>query len=222
MARWVLSLILCLGLVGCGGTTPSAIPTRQVAISSSSPANITSPTPAVIPGTPTRTPTLTPSPTPRPTPRPQTPVPVPPKPTDVEFDEQKSLSTAASSTEITQTVRWGAPLSADVEIQVYGVTECIAMPDDAGPDTGGPCLVRGTPLPASVRTLLASAPASEGSVSWTWTGSFECGDPYPAYDPEGPTYHSIVLAAYNSSGHSTFAIAEPGAWREPDPNEITC
>ena len=140
----------------------------------------------------------------------------------VAFDEQKRVANEASATEITQSIRWESPRSADVEIQVYGVTECIAMPDEPAPNTSGPCLVTGTPLPASVRTLLATVPASEGAVSWTWTGDFECGGPGLAYDPAGPAYFAIVLAAYNTAGHSIFAIAAPGEWWEPGPDDIVC
>jgi hypothetical protein len=127
----------------------------------------------------------------------------------------------APSTEITQTVRWGAPVSEGVEIRVYGVTECVAKPAKPSPGTYGPCLVEHTPLPASVRTLLATAAASDGVVSWTWTGTFDC-EVGLAYDPRGPAYHAIVLAAYSASGHSIFAIAEAGIWSQPGPNDIIC
>lgn len=216
--RRVLSVIMCLGLVGCGGTTLSAIPTGQAAITAASPAHTLSPNPAATSGSPT--PTLKPGATAKPTL--QTPIPVPPKPSGVKFDEQKRMGSDASSTMITQTIRWGTPRSADVEIKVYGVTECIAMPKDPAPNTTGPCLATGTRLPASVRTLLATASASEGAVSWTWTGEFECGESDPAYNPQGPEYHAVVLAAYNTSGHSLFAIAAPGRWWEPGPDEIVC
>ena len=119
-------------------------------------------------------------------------------------------------------VKWGAPQSEGVEIRVYGVTECLAEPADPSPGTSGPCLVVHTPLPGSVRTLLATAPASDGEVSWTWTGTFDCEGPGPAYDPGGPAYHAVVLAAYNASGHSIFAIAEPGSWFQPGLDEIVC
>ena len=214
-ARWVLGLILCLGLVGCGGTSPSAIPTHQAAITTASPSAV-SQTPAATSGSPTPTLKATPKPTQ------QTAIPVPPKPTGVKFDEQRRVGTDASSTKMTQTISWEAPRNADVEIKVYGVTECTARPKDPAPNTTGPCLVTGTPLPASVRTLLATAPASEGAVSWTWTGEFECGEFDPAYDPRGPAYHAVVLAANNASGHSIFEIAAPGGWWEPGPDEIVC
>jgi len=150
-----------------------------------------------------------------------TPVPVPPKPTGVTFEQRRSGANDASMDEITQTVKWQAPRSKGVQIRVYGVTDCLAMPAKPSPNTGGPCLVVHTPLPASVRTLLATAPASDGGVSWSWTGTFDCG-PSLAYPLDGPVYHSVVLAAYSESGHSNFAIAEPGEWWEPAADEIVC
>ena len=131
------------------------------------------------------------------------------------FDEGR-VGDDPPSTEITQTVSWGAPLTEGVEIRVYGVTECVARPTNPSPDTSGPCLVEHTPLPASVRTLLATAPASDGEVSWSWTGTFDC-EVGLAFDPRGPAYHAVVLAAYGASGHSIFAIAEPGGWWQPGP-----
>jgi hypothetical protein len=221
MRHLIGAVAVLAAVVGCAPApsvtnrlTSSAIPTREAAVATPSPARTSSPTPASTSSPPTATPRLTPTP--------QTPVPVPPKPTDVEFDEQQSLDSEGNSTGITQTVTWGAPKSPDVEIRVYGVTDCIARPEDPAPDTSGPCLVTGTPLPAAVRTLLATASASEGSVSWTWPGAFECGETNPASDPEGPAYFAIVLAAYNSSGHSIFAIAAPGRWMEPGADEIIC
>lgn len=145
----------------------------------------------------------------------------PPKPTGVRFDETRKGDQDPATTEITQTVRWEAPRSAGVEVQVYGVTECLARPAKPAPATSGPCLVEHTPLPASVRTLLAKAPASDGVASWTWTGTFDC-EVGLAYDPDGPAYYAIVLAAYGASDHSIFAIAQPGEWDEPGPDEVIC
>jgi hypothetical protein len=178
--------------------------------------------------TPTASPSITitpaspsPSATAQPTAEP-TPLTVPPKPTGVTFDQQVRESDDGQVATITQIVRWGAPLSQGVEIRVYGVTECIAEPADPPPGTSGPCLVVHTPLPASVRTLLATVPASDGVVSWTWTQwPFECDTPNPAYDPDRP-YRAIVLAAYGASDHSIFAIAHPGGWWRPEIGDIIC
>lgn len=150
-----------------------------------------------------------------------TPLTVLPKPSGVSFAETRAGEDHPPSTEITQTVTWIAPAEEGVEIKVYGVTECIARPLQALPNSSGPCLVTHTPLPATVRTLLATAPASDGAASWTWTGTFDC-EIGLAYDPNGPIYHAIVLAAYSSSGQSIFAIAEPGSWWQPGLDDIVC
>jgi len=198
----------------CAAPIPVPIPTATAIAASPTPtantsleatdSSLRSPSPAPTSG-------LSPSPT---------PVTVPPKPTGVSFDE-KRVGDDPTTTEITQTVRWGAPGNEGVEIRVYGVTECVSKPENPSADTQGPCLVEHTPLPASVRTLLATAPAPDRVVSWTWTGTFDCEDGL-AYDPRGPAYHAVVLAAYSASGHSIFAIAEAGGWWQPGPDDIVC
>ena len=158
--------------------------------------------------------------TPRHTPEP-TPVPEPPKPSGVTFDERVRVSDDERFAEVTQTVTWRTPRTEGIEVRVYGVTKCLAEPNDPPPDTSGPCLVVHTALPASVRTLLATAPASDGAVSWTWTEETGCTIGL-AFDPDGPVYYAVVLAAYSSSGHSIFAIANPGGWWRPGLNDIIC
>jgi len=146
---------------------------------------------------------------------------VPPKPAGVTFDQQVGESDTEGVADHIQTVTWRTPQSEGVEIRVYGVTKCIAAPKAPAPGTSGPCLVTGTPLPASVRTLLGTAPASNGVVSWSWREGTGC-DIGLAHDPDGPVYQAVVLAAYNASGHSIFAIAEPGLWFVPDANDTVC
>jgi len=212
--RAVLAAILSCVFAACGGPTvtprtdgPPHVTLTPAAASPTATATLASPSPQA---------TTQPTPTP-------TFVPEPPKPTGVTFDQQVRKSDDGQVATVTQTVRWGAPQSEGVEIRVYGVTECIAEPADPPPGTSGPCLVVRTPLPASVRTLLATAPAPDGVVSWTWTEvAWECGEPLVFYDPDGPAYHAVVLAAYGASGHSIFAIAEPGGWWRADPGEIVC
>lgn len=169
--------------------------------------------------------TITPaSPSPSATPSTTEPmaVPVPPKPTGVTFDEETRLIGNGQFGQVTQTVTWGAPRSEGVEVRVYGVIECIAEPADPAPGTNGPCLVEHTPLPESVRRLLATAPASDGAVSWTWTEEGGC-DPNPFKSaPDGTRYHAVVLAAYAATGNSIFAIAEPGRWWRAAPGEVIC
>jgi hypothetical protein len=143
----------------------------------------------------------------------------------VKFDQQVRVTEGEdeSVAEITQTVTWRQPRGKGVEIRVYGVTKCIAEPANPSPGTSGPCLVVRTPLPASVRTLLGTAPASDGVLSWTWTQvADECGGPLVLYDRDGPAYHAVVLAAYGESDHSIFAIAEPGRWWREGLGDIVC
>ena len=151
-----------------------------------------------------------------------TPTGIPAKPTDVTFDTQAlERDEPGQLADVTQTVTWRTPRSDGIEIWVYGVTKCLAEPRAPAPDTHGPCLVTGTPLPASVRTLLAKAPASDGTVSWSWTEQTGCDDGLPN-DPKGPEYYAVVLAAYGPTGHSIFAIAEPGMWFGLGPDDVIC
>ena len=216
--RSVAALLTAIIVAACGTSGASSTPPITPPAPTPPAAAITAASPS-----PTAAATLvspSPSATHQPTPRP-TPVPAPPKPTGATFASKVRVSDDEATAKITQTVTWQAPRSKGVEIQVYGVTECIARPADPLPDTSGPCLVEHTPLPSSVRTLLTTAPASDGVVSWTWTEETGC-DPGLSYDPEGPAYYAIVLAAYNASGHSIFAIAEPGRWVGYGPNDVIC
>ena len=216
--RAVPALFLGVVLAACGAgvaSSPPPVPPRSGvpdALVTPSAANVTvAPTPV----------SQGPSPSSWPTPKP-TPVPVPPKPTGVNFDEQQVVvGDDAADAEITQTVTWRAPRTEGVEIRVFGVRGCLAEPKDPAAGTSGPCLVEHTMLPESVRALLATAPASAGTVSWSWTGGFDCFIGLQ-YDPNGPAYSAVVLAAYSASGHSIFAIAEPGLWLRPGPDEVIC
>lgn len=215
-----LAATIIVGLLVSAACTSAATPAPTLTPTASPSSSIT---PAVASPTATLTPASpSPSSTPDPTLEP-TPVPAPPMPTGVTFDQQASVSDDGEIATITQTVNWRAPRSEGVEIRVYGVTACIAEPADPAPGTSGPCLVVHTPLPDSVRTLLATVPASDGETSWMWTEvAIECGGPLVFYDPEGPAYEAVVVAAYGPSGHSIFAIAEPGLWWRPAPNDIIC
>jgi hypothetical protein len=194
--------------------TPTASP--SIGTTPSNPSSAPTPTAPSPPASPTAARSAPPSATPNPT-----PVPVPLKPTGVTFDQQVRMSDDGDVATVTQAVRWRAPRNDGVEIRVFGVTACIALPASPPPGASGPCLVVRTPLPASRRTLLATAPASDGVVSWTWKqGGGDCEEPF--YDPDGPAYHAVVLAAYGPSGHSVFAIAEPGGWWEPAPGDTIC
>ena len=214
-----LAVIVAGVIVACGssGSRPSAaVPTPPEAVMGSASPTATAGANVELTDSPANPiPASMPMPSPSPT-----PVAEPPKPSGVSFAESR-VGDDPPSVEITQTVTWDEPRNEGVEIRVYGVTECLGRPASPAPATSGPCLVEHTALPSSVRLLLATAPASDGAVSWTWTGTFDC-EVGLAYDPSGLAYHAVVLAAYSTSDHSIFAIAEPGFWFEPGPNEIVC
>jgi hypothetical protein len=108
------------------------------------------------------------------------------------------------ATKITVTIRWTSPTDEATEIRVFGVQDCMPPP---GKDPA-PCLVKGTPLPARSRDLIAKAPAADGKVSWTWPAWENIGGNVAA--DGDTTYASLVIAAYNAAGHSRFVIVATG------------
>jgi len=223
--RHAASLLLGALLAACAGTPTSPPPAGSpsapspITITTSGPTIAPSASPAATSPTPQATPLpeLTPSAASLPPPSP-TPDSVPPKPTGATFHEDvECLDPECHKAETTQAVTWRTPRTKGVTIRVYGVTECLAEPAHPKLGTSGPCLVTHTRLPASVRTLLAKAPASAGKVSWSWATEIGCDISPFSSDPNGPLYVAVVLAAYNKSGQSIFTIAESGHWSRPLP-----
>jgi hypothetical protein len=196
----VFAAFLALVLAACGGTPmPAETPSFQV---------VSGPSGSVATA-PSSTPAPTAQPTPTATPKPTAP-PIPPKPSGVTFSIEFGPADAEDYRDATMTVTWRAPRTKGVEIRIFGVTQCFPAAADSG-KTEGDCLVEHTPLPDSVRRLLATAPASAGKATWTWRGWDSIGGSL-MMGPDGTMYESVVIAAYNSSGHSIFAIAAPGNW----------
>jgi hypothetical protein len=219
-ARVILTAILAGVIAACGANgvaSPALVATPADVAAATTPTPISTPITSPVPTTSKQS--LSTSPTP-PSAKSPTPSPEPVKPTGVKFD-MHAVEHDGGLADITQTVTWRTPRATGVEIRVNGVTKCIGMPANPSPGTSGSCLVTGTPLPGSVRTLLGTAPASKGVVSWSWTEESGC-DIGLASDPGGPQYYSVVVAAYNATGHSIFAIAEPGGWWEPGPTDVIC
>jgi hypothetical protein len=214
-----LTLILGVILVACSaGTTPTGTLPASVDPPPSQ-ATPTLPSSSPLPVSPPA-PTATPMPTRTTTP---TTIPAPAKPTGVKFHEDfDCLDYQCSRAQYTQTVMWDKPHAKGVEIRVYGVTECLAQPRHPKPGSSGPCLLVHTNLPKAVRTLLATAPASDRWVSWTWKQETGCDIGPFGSDPDGPTYYAVVVAAYDGAGHSIFTIADPGHWWEPDEGDQPC
>lgn len=149
-----------------------------------------------------------------------TPAAVPPSPTGVTLQIDAHELANGEDAILTVTVSWRAPRADDVEIQVFGVAACLAEPLQPPPGSSGPCLLEDTVIPEEVRVLLVKAPASDGSVRWSWTEPSGCNIGVPL-DPQR-AYQAIVVAAANTSGRSDDAIAEPGGWWRPHPEETVC
>lgn len=224
--RAVTALLTVIVLVAACGTASTSAPPPPTA----PPPTATPAAPTII-ATPTQVASVagSPKPTPRPTPK-ATTAPPPPKPTGVKFVEEDAKCLDGNEDEgcsrykRTQTVLWKAPRTKGVEIRVFGVTECLARPEHPKPGAHGPCLVKGTNLPSSIRTLLAKAPASAGWVSWSWTEEDEGCNPSDAVGtaPDGRGFDAVVVQAFNATDRSSFAIAEPGGWWEPAEGDMVC
>jgi hypothetical protein len=136
---------------------------------------------------------------------------VPPKPSGVKLHEVTEGICSDDPGELcgigdsTYTVTWKAPRTKGIEMRVYGATTCFGA-DSSGTMIDGYCLREHTALPASVRVLLAKAPASKGKVTWRMGAAQSLGA-----TRDGVPVYSFVLAAYNAEGgHSIFAIADAG------------
>jgi len=207
-SRVALAVILGVAVVACA-TSPGPSQPR-VAVPSGSP-QITNLPDGPSPVAATATPSA-PSPTPvaRPTLKP-TPLAVPPRPTGVKLHEESEAICGDDPREMCAigdsiyTVSWKAPRTKGVEIRVYGVTTCFGV-DGSGRMIDGDCLRQHTEVPASVRVLLAKAPASKGKVTWRMEPAQSL-----AQTRDGVPVYSFVLATYNAEGgHSIFAIADAG------------
>ncbi len=123
----------------------------------------------------------------------------PPAPADVTWSQTPALGFGVGTT--TMTVTWKEPAPAGATIRVYGVTACLNPP---GTDNV-PCLVVKTLLPDKALTLVATAPATQGHVSWTWPSWGNIGGALAVHGSD--TYYAFVVAAYTPAGHSKMIIA---------------
>jgi hypothetical protein len=143
----------------------------------------------------------TPAPgTPAPTPVPATPVPLqpPPAPSDVTFHVRHTPAGHSPGTD-TYTITWNESPSAGVEIRVSGLTKCLSNVMDQ------PCIARHMTIPSGALKVIQRAPASKGSVSWTWPTSEVTGD---WVGSDGPNlYYAFLVGAYNAAGQSRLVIA---------------
>jgi hypothetical protein len=195
--RNLLGMVLCAALAACstGSASPTPLPPSV--------------TPSGAAADPTARTTATPNAVSGPLP-----------PSGVTFDERlRPLSDGTYET--IQTATWSSPSDEGVEIVAYGVTACVEEHADASPGASGPCVVEPVELAESALVPLAAAPARRGHVEWSWIEPGGCNIGL-AYDPDGPSYVAVVLAAHSASGRSRLVIAEPGSWFVPEPGSMPC
>jgi hypothetical protein len=183
---------LVVGACAAGNPPSTASPAPSASLSASA-----APTATVLPSdAPTPTPTASPAAT-------TAVAPAPPAGAKVTYTGSDRHNTGYD-TDMTIKVSWNEASPKGVTIRVFGVTACLPRSNK----DHSACLVKGTPLPDGIRKLLAKAPASKGSVSWTWPNWEDAGG---AVMTHGSTqYWALVVAAYNPAGHSRFVILDTG------------
>jgi hypothetical protein len=212
----VAVVLLGVMLVGCdAAATPSVLISASASTTAQQIAPSTAPPASASPTSAARA-TATPVPKPRPTPA------APPPPTAVRITRHGCYTgpdpDGIPPGKCTTTLSWKKVLTKGTEIHVYGVTGCLSLKESAG---DGSCLVLHTAVPPSVRKLIARAPASKGTLSWTgpaWLDVIQVDISGPRYQAIGvdrhgdDIYFAIVVTASNDVGHSKFIIADAGTW----------
>jgi len=108
------------------------------------------------------------------------------------------------------TVTWKTPRTSGTTITILGVTDCLSQPARLPANGSGPCLIKGTPLPARSERVIASVAAARGSASWTWPAWGDVGGAFAADSTN--LYYAVVVGASNGAGQSKFTIAGSGEW----------
>ena len=202
--RSVLLAFLGMTLAACGAgaasVNPATQPTGVTQVTQPpvivTPAVTPKPAPPTEPPTPKPTPRLTATPTPKPT-----SAPVPPKPSALFYSPCCGEGNWDPSS-----LSWEKPRTKGVELRVYGVTTCFP----AGDRSVETCLREHVTLPDDIGVLLAKGPASTGKLSWQQGEGEGEGCVAEYLSKNGTPFYSIVVAAYNASGHSIFAIVDEG------------
>src|SRR3954469_1205088 len=199
------ALLTAFLVTACAAASSTPVTPTGASVDGPSPTTAPTDAPTVAPTVaPTDAPT--PAPTPSPTPRPSVAI-VPAAPSTVKIAFKGSDPGGMGyDTDMTTTITWKEADPEGVTIRVFGVTACLPRTkvDHA------PCLAKGTPLPANVREMIASEPASKGRVSWTWPNWEDAGGAVMARGDA--FYDSVVIAAYNKAGHSKFVIVRTGEY----------
>lgn len=123
------------------------------------------------------------------------PLAAPPEPTNTRFVLVKE-TTAKDGYTTTEHYRasWSEWPGVATKFVLYGVTDCLRS---SQANDNMPCVVAGTPLPASKLKLIGSAAGTKRTLDVSWVLNSEAGP--------GP-YQAVVLFARNSHGSSTPAV----------------
>ena len=123
----------------------------------------------------------------------------PPAPADVTWSQTPALGFGAGTS--TMTVSWNEASMAGTTIRVYGVTACLSPP---GVDNA-PCVAASASVPDDKLTLVATAPAGEGRVSWTWPSWGDIGGALAVHGDD--SYYAFVVDASDAAGRSAMTVA---------------
>ena len=128
-----------------------------------------------------------------------TPLPPPPAPTGITYEQHHTPGSGPLGT-TTYTITWNEPSENGTEIRVSGLTKCLSNVTDQ------PCIQRHMTLPQGTLELIARAPASKGSVSWTFPTSEVTGPGLASKN--GTDYYAFLIGAYGAAGQSRLVIVK--------------
>ncbi len=189
IATTAILFVACTGSAATSNPGDSLLPVPSVAPT-------VLPSPALSPSPlPSSSPSLEAVASPSPTPDPAAPA----APTNTRFVLVKAtVAKDGFTTTDHYRATWSEPDGAATTFRIYGVTDCIR---DSAENDNTPCVIAGTPIPASKLVLLATAPGTARTSNVTWTFTNEAGP--------GP-YQAVLLVAENGQHASSPAILWSG------------
>lgn len=200
-------LVLALLTSACSsGSSPSASAPERSQVGSSAPTEAPSATPSEPPATapPATAPPATEPPpvdSPTPAPSPSTVSGPPTAPAGLDYQVERDVAGEGGVLKTRYTVSWSSPLDPGTSIRVFGVITCPAKRTPSN----RPCVTDSTPLPAKIRELLVTGPATDGSISWEWPAA-DVDGPVLVVGPDGTSYYAFVVRAVNDAGRSPFVV----------------
>ena len=96
------------------------------------------------------------------------------------------------------TVKWTEANPTGVTMSVYGVTKCIGKPK---------CIGSGVFIPSADLTLLGTAAASNGSMTFISGGGESVGAGWLKIGTKTVNIYGVIVGAKSTLGQSVFAIA---------------